>query len=75
MFDSEIHGRESSLHNFLAAGTIGYLGVTSNRLGIPFVDPYSLHKFRPLTPGGVAFVVYGGIGFALASLGGKKPWK
>jgi hypothetical protein len=67
-----IHGRQSSLHNFIAGGTLGYLGVTSGRLGIPFIDPYTLYRYPMLSPGTVAFGVYGGMGMALATLGGKR---
>ena len=67
----EIHGRRSALHNALAGGMIGYLGVTTNRIGIPFVDPYTLYRYPFVTPGGAAFVVYGGLGLGLAMLGGK----
>ena len=35
-----VHGRQSSLHNFAAAGTLGYIGVATGQAGIPFVDPY-----------------------------------
>jgi len=64
-----IHGRRSSLHNVAAGFTLGYVGVSTGRLGVPFINPYSLHYSRhPAIIGGA---VYGAIGGALATLGGK----
>jgi hypothetical protein len=67
----EIHGKRSALHNALSGGIIGYIGVTTHRLGIPFVDPYTLYRYPFISPGMAAFAVYGGMGFGLALLGGK----
>jgi hypothetical protein len=67
----EIHGRRSALHNALSGGIIGYIGVSTNRIGIPFVDPYTFYRYPFMSPGMTAFVVYGGMGFGLALLGGK----
>jgi hypothetical protein len=66
-----IHGRQSLLHNVLSAGTIGFLGVRSGSLGIPFVDPTFVYRYRGLSPAGLAFLVYGAMGGVLAGLGGK----
>ena len=67
-----IHGRQSSLHNVMAGGLIGYIGVQSGRLGIPFVDAYFFYRYPGLSPPMMAFAVYGGIGGALATMGGKN---
>jgi hypothetical protein len=48
---------------------LGYVGVSTGRLGIPFVNPYSLYSFR--NPAVIGGAVYGAIGGALAMLGGK----
>jgi hypothetical protein len=41
-----LQGRRSAWHNFFAAGTLGYMGVSSGRLGIPFVNPATI-MFKP----------------------------
>jgi hypothetical protein len=65
------HGRQSLLHNFAAAGMLGYIGVANGRLGIPFINPYTLHG-SPLKPEIVAFGVYGSMAAAFAAFGGKQ---
>jgi hypothetical protein len=65
-----IHGRQSLLHNFASGGILGYVGVSSGRLGIPFVDP--TFAYRVGRPELVAFGVYGGMAAAFAALGGKR---
>ena len=68
-----INGKPSLLHNALSAGILGYIGVQSGRVGIPFVDPYTLFAHgRNVSPPVVGFFVYGGIGFAFGMLGGKS---
>jgi hypothetical protein len=67
-----IQGRPSLWHNIISAGTIGYLGVRSGRLGVPFVNPYMLYHYN-LRPQVAAFGVYGGMAGILAGvLGGKR---
>ena len=68
----EIHGRRSAIHNFLAGGTLGYLGVRSGRIGIPFMDQYFFYRNPAIRPEFAAFAVYGGLGGAFALLGGKR---
>lgn len=68
-----IHGRPSALHNALAGAILGYVGVASRQLGIPFVDAYFFYRYPQLSPSVVGAAVYGGITFALASLLGGKP--
>lgn len=65
-----IHGRPSLIHNVIAAGTLGYIGVATHRLGVPLVNPYQVAGGR-LSPPAVAFLVYGGIAGGLAGLQGK----
>mmetsp|Transcript_1508 Transcript_1508/g.2144 ORF Transcript_1508/g.2144 Transcript_1508/m.2144 type:complete len:97 (+) Transcript_1508:1-291(+) len=65
-----IHGKQSSLHNLFAGGTLGYLGVQTGRLGVPFVDPHALYSYR-VPPAVIGGAIYGGMGFLLATLGGK----
>ncbi|KAL7488245.1 hypothetical protein ACHAW6_013824 [Cyclotella cf. meneghiniana] len=64
-----IHGRQSSLHNVASAGLLGYIGVSRGMISVPFVNPYFVYGAR--YPGLIGAVVYGGIGGALAMLGGK----
>ena len=66
-----IHGRQSLMHNVLSAGMIGYLGVQTGRLGIPFVDPSFVYRNRAMSPPQLAFLVYGGLSGGLAAFGGK----
>ena len=67
-----IHGRKSAIHNVLAGGILGYIGVISGSVGIPFVDPYFFHRHPYIRPQMAGFVVYGGMGGAFALLGGKS---
>ena len=69
-----IHGRPSLIHNALSAGTLGYIGVQSGRLGIPFVNPYALMGAfgGSISPSAIGFVVYGAMGAAFGALGGKQ---
>lgn len=67
----EIHGRRSAIHNALAGGMMGYFGVNSGRIGIPFIDHNFFYRFPMVRPPMMAFAVYGGIGGGLAMLGGK----
>lgn len=68
----EIHGRRSALHNVIAGGLMGYLGVSSGRIGIPFIDSSFFYRNPSIRPELVAFGVYGGMGGAFAMLGGKR---
>jgi len=67
-----ISGRPSLLHNVLSAGTIGAVGVSMGRVGIPFVDPYTLYRYPSLSPSIVGFAVYGACAGGLAALQGKR---
>ena len=67
-----IHGRRSSLHNVASAGIMGYIGVSRGVMGVPFVNPYVLYGSR-FPPGFIGAAVYGLMGGALATMGGKQP--
>ena len=66
-----IHGRPSLMHNMLAGGILGYVGVSSGQLGLPFISPMALYRYPWLPPNVAAFVVYGGLAGTFAALGGK----
>lgn len=66
-----IHGRQSALHNILSGATIGYLGVSMGRLGVPFVDATFFYRHPQISPPIAGAVVYGAIAGGLATLGGK----
>ena len=66
----EIHGRSSLIHNFISAGIIGYAGVMTGRLGIPFIMPYQIP--RGVSPPMMGFVMYGSLASAFAALKGKR---
>lgn len=66
-----IHGRPSAWHNVLAGATLGYIGVSAGRLGVPFVDATFFYRNPQLSPPLVGAVVYGAIGGAFAILGNK----
>ena len=55
--------------NVVAAGTMGYVGVSRGLLGVPFVNPYHLYTFR--NPAIIGGAVYGAIGGAMALFEGK----
>ena len=67
-----IHGRQSLWHNVISGGILGSLGVSSGRIGIPFISHSVFYNYPSLSPPIVAFAVYGGITGALASLSGKQ---
>ena len=68
-----IQGRPSLWHNILSAGTLGYIGVRSGRIGVPFVNPMMIQYQYGIRPEVAAFGVYGGMSGLLAGvLGGKS---
>ncbi|KAL7553816.1 hypothetical protein ACHAWF_017153 [Thalassiosira exigua] len=67
-----IHGKQSAWHNVAAAGSLGFLGVSSGKLGVPFLSPYLLMSFRPPAPAFIGATVYGAMGGCLAAFGGKQ---
>jgi hypothetical protein len=68
-----IHGRESSLHNAAAGAILGYIGVSSRQLGIPFLDPYFFMRYPQLSAPITGAAVYGAMTFAFAAGLGGKP--
>lgn len=66
----ELHGRRSLLHNCISGGALGYAGVQSGALGIPFghMLPPALYRMRPPVAGAV---MYGALAAALGTLSGK----
>eukprot|EP00545_Synedropsis_sp_CCMP1620_P014454 CAMPEP_0119003568 /NCGR_PEP_ID=MMETSP1176-20130426/641_1 /TAXON_ID=265551 /ORGANISM="Synedropsis recta cf, Strain CCMP1620" /LENGTH=140 /DNA_ID=CAMNT_0006955181 /DNA_START=19 /DNA_END=441 /DNA_ORIENTATION=- len=66
-----IHGRQSLLHNVMAAGMLGYVGVSRGVLGVPFVDPTFTYRYPQVSAPMLAFMIYGGIAGALSAFGGK----
>jgi len=66
-----IHGRQSSLHNAASGAILGYVGVQSRRIGVPFVDAYFFYRYPQISPAAAGAVAYGTIGFLFATLGGK----
>jgi hypothetical protein len=65
-----IHGRQSLMHNVLSAGTLGYLGVSTGKIGIPFLDPHAVYSSR--NPALLGAAVYGAMAGCMAALGGKS---
>jgi hypothetical protein len=59
------------LHNILSGATIGYLGVSSGRLGVPFVDATFFYRHPEIAPPVAGAVVYGAIAGGFAIFGGK----
>jgi hypothetical protein len=68
-----IHGRESSLHNAASGAILGYIGVSSRQLGIPFLDPYFFIRYPQLSAPITGAAVYGAMTFAFAAGLGGKP--
>ena len=67
----QLHGRKSSIHNFIAAACLGGTGVAMRKIGVPFVPPHTVF-YGPVPPAVVGGVVYGCLGFGLASVMGKR---
>ena len=65
-----LHGRRSLVHNMIAGGTLGYIGVSSGRVGMFGLEMTFLANRIPLPAGG--FLVYGALGGLLGALGGKS---
>jgi hypothetical protein len=69
-----IHGRQSAWHNILSGGTLGYIGVKTGRLGVPFLDDsYFFYKNPQVSRAMAGAAVYGAIGGALSVFLGGKP--
>jgi len=68
-----VHGRPSALHNALSGGILGYVGVASGQLGIPFLDSYFFYRNPQIPAPLVGAAVYSGIAFILAAVLGGKP--
>ena len=67
-----IHGRESAIHNTLSGAILGYIGVKSYNLAVPFVEPSFFWRNPQIPKPLVGALMYGGIGTAFALLGDKK---
>jgi hypothetical protein len=67
-------GRPSLWHNIVSAGALGYVGVRTGRVGVPFVNTYQIRYQLGWSPEVVAFAVYGGMAGILAGLLGGKPF-
>jgi hypothetical protein len=65
-----IHGRQSLMHNVLSGFTLGYLGVSAGKVGVPFISPYVVMTSR--NPALLGAAVYGGMAGCMAALGGKS---
>mmetsp|Transcript_48486 Transcript_48486/g.115281 ORF Transcript_48486/g.115281 Transcript_48486/m.115281 type:complete len:132 (-) Transcript_48486:52-447(-) len=66
-----ITGRRSLWHNFIAAGSLGAIGVQRGSVGVPFVTPDLYYRYPSLTPVHAAFLVYGSLAACLGAIGGK----
>ena len=67
-----IHQKRSYVHNCIAGGTLGYLGVMKRAVGVPFVDAGFFVKYPRLSPPVAGALIYGGMAGALGALGGKS---
>ena len=67
-----IHGRRSLIHNVVAGGILGYVGVVKQIIGIPFVDGAFFKMYPKITPPIMGALVYGAIGGIFGVIGGKK---
>lgn len=67
-----IHGRKSVIHNSLAGGIVGYVGVKSGNLGIPFVDGYFFYRYPYISRPMAGCLVYGAIGGFFGMAAGKS---
>jgi hypothetical protein len=69
-----ISGRPSAIHNALSAGTIGYIGVATRQLGIPFVSPHYYYSSSSMvSPPMMGAAAYGGMALLLVTTLGGKP--
>ena len=56
----------------LSGAILGYIGVSAGALGVPFVHPIFFYQNPRFSPAVMGSAVYGGMGLAMAALGGKK---
>jgi hypothetical protein len=69
-----ISGRPSAIHNALSAGTIGYIGVATRQLGIPFVSPHYYYSYSSVvSPPMMGAAAYGTMALLLVTTLGGKP--
>jgi hypothetical protein len=66
-----IHRRESAIHNTLSGAILGYVGVRSFNLAVPFVDHNFFWRYPQITRPMAGAMVYGGIGTVLGVLNNK----
>lgn len=67
-----LHGRRSVLHNAVAGGSLGFAGVQSGIVGVPFMSVYAAAAMPRGRLAATGALVYGGCAAALASFGGKR---
>ena len=67
-----IHGRRSLIHNVVAGGILGYVGVMKQMIGIPFVDGAFFKMYPKIRTSIMGALVYGAIGGVFGVIGGKK---
>ena len=65
-----LHGRKSLLHNFASGGILGFAGVSSGQIGIPFNLEYTFYARGISLPVGGA-LCYGGLAAAMGAFSGK----
>jgi hypothetical protein len=66
-----VSGRRSAVHNMLAAGGMGAVGVSTGQLGIPLLDHSFFYRYPQIKPVQAGFCVYGLVGLAFGVLSGK----
>ena len=67
-----LSGRRSFVHNMLSGGTLGYIGVASHNIGVPFLSPSFFYMNPRISPPLAGAAVYGSIAGALAGISGKS---
>jgi hypothetical protein len=69
-----IQNKESYVHNGIAAFTLSYIGLAQQRIGVPFISPYSIYQLPLLTRNLLGASIYSLMAMTFAALYGHKPY-
>jgi hypothetical protein len=69
-----IQNKESYVHNGIAAFTLSYIGLIQQRIGIPFVSPYSIYELPLLARNLLGASIYSCMAMSFSALYGRKPY-
>ena len=69
-----VQNKESYIHNGIAAFTLSYIGLAQQRIGVPFISPYSIYQFPLLARNLLGASIYSCMAMTFAAVYGRKPY-